>query len=131
MTSTYAALNLTSEDDLQRQVVAHLASTLPTSCVIHHSPNEGQRKVAFKMKLKNMGTRYGWPDLEIFAPGMATLSGKPEVFFIELKFGRGNLNGNQVNVRNELIDAGFHWELCRSVDEVKDFMERVIKPRGR
>lgn len=76
-----------------------------------------------------MGTRFGWPDLEIFAPGMATASGKAEAFFIELKMKRGNLNTNQIQIRDEIIAAGFHWELCRSLDDVKDFMGRVIKMR--
>ena len=65
MTSTYAA----TEDELQKQVVEWLNVALPPGCVFHHSPNEGRRHVAFKRKLRQMGTQYGWPDLEIFVPG--------------------------------------------------------------
>jgi len=129
MTSTFAANNPLSEDDLQRQVAAYLTSTLPDKCVFHHSPNEGVRRIAFKMRLKSMGTRYGWPDLEIFAAGSATHSGKPTAFFIELKTKKGRMNGNQDQIRDEIIAAEFNWVLCRSLDDVKEYIQRVIKMR--
>ena len=65
-----------SEDDLQRQVILMLKIKLLPDTLYHHSPNEGVRKVQFKMKLKSMGTRFGWPDLEIFAPVHETITAK-------------------------------------------------------
>ena len=61
----------------------------PGCCVFHHSPNEGRRHVAFKNKLKQMGTQYGWPDLEIFVPGDVAVHGMSTSIFIELKRFRG------------------------------------------
>ena len=118
-----------SEDDLQRQVILMLKKSLPIGTLYHHSPNEGVRKVQFKMKLKSMGTRFGWPDLEIFAPAHETITSKNETLFIELKLAKGKLSPNQVSIRDSLISAGFPWALCRSVEEVETFLGEHIKLR--
>ena len=118
-----------SEDDLQRQVILMLKKSLPIGTLYHHSPNEGMRKVQFKMKLKSMGTRFGWPDLEIFAPAHETITSKNETLFIELKLAKGKLSANQVSIRDSLISAEFPWALCRSVEEVETFLNKYIKLR--
>ena len=125
MTFTYPV----SEDDLQRQVILMLKKSLPIGTLYHHSPNEGVRKVQFKMKLKSMGTRFGWPDLEIFAPAHETIIHKNATLFIELKLAKGKLSPNQVSIRDSLISAGFPWALCRSVEEVETFLGEHIKLR--
>ena len=119
-----------SEDDLQRQVILMLKNRLLSNTLYHHSPNEGVRKVQFKMKLKSMGTRFGWPDLEIFAPAHETVLSKNETLFIELKLAKGKLSPNQVSIRDSLISAGFPWALCRSVEEVETFLNKYIKLRN-
>ena len=119
-----------SEDELQRQVILMLKNRLLSNTLYHHSPNEGMRKVQFKMKLKSMGTRFGWPDLEIFAPAHETVSSKNETLFIELKLAKGKLSPNQVSIRDSLISAGFPWALCRSVEEVETFLNKYIKLRN-
>jgi hypothetical protein len=116
-----------SEDDLQKQVAEYLSVTLPSGCVFHHSPNEGRRHINFINKLKRMGTKYGWPDLEIFCPGSATKSGMNEAIFIELKVKRGTMNENQRRMRDAIIDAGFAWALCRSLSDVDAFLDPLIK----
>lgn len=126
MTSTFPI----SEDALQKQVVRHLTAVLPSDCFLHHSPNEGVRKVAFKMKLKSMGTQFGWPDLEIFAPDTSTHNGLPQCLFIELKLAKGKLSEKQISIRDQLIRAGFPWELCRSVEDVQTFLAQHIKLRA-
>lgn len=126
MTFTYPA----SEDDLQRQVILMLKTKLLPNTLFHHSPNEGVRKVQFKMKLKSMGTRFGWPDLEIFAPAHETITYKNETLFIELKLAKGKLSPNQVSIRDSLVSAGFPWALCRSVEEVEFFLNKYIKLRN-
>ena len=119
-----------SEDDLQRQVILMFKTKLLPDTLYHHSPNEGMRKVQFKMKLKSMGTRFGWPDLEIFAPPHETVSSKNETLFVELKLKKGKLSPNQVSIRDSLISAGFPWALCRSVEEVETFLAQHIKLRA-
>lgn len=125
MTSTS---NVT-EDELQRQVVSFLDYALPDGCVYHHSPNEGKRHVSYINRLKKMGTKYGWPDLELFCPGSCTVSGKNEAIFIELKARRGYLNENQKIVRAQIEAAGFPWALCKSMEDVYLFLKPIVKLR--
>ena len=119
-----------SEDELQRWSLNLINQVIPSECVVHHSPNEGVRKVQFKMKLKSMGTQFGWPDLEIFAPDTATHTGLPQCLFIELKLAKGKLSPNQISIRDQLIAGGFAWALCRSLDDVREFLSEHLKVRA-
>lgn len=125
MTSTFKG----TEDDLQRQVVAFLDTALPPGCVYHHSPNEGKRHVSYINRLKKMGTKYGWPDLELFCPANTTSSGQNEAIFIELKAKRGTMNENQRRMRDQIIGAGFPWALCKSLDDVEAFLKPLVRLR--
>ena len=58
-----------------------------------------------------------------------TTSGVNEALFIELKTKRGSMNENQRRMRDALVDAGFKWALCRSVDDVDAFLRPLIKLR--
>ena len=49
-------------------IVQWLDASLPMGSVVHHSPNEGRRHVAYKVRLKKLGMAAGWPDLEIYVP---------------------------------------------------------------
>ena len=119
-----------TEEQLQKQVVDWLQLALPPGCVFHHSPNEGNRHVAFKQKLKRQGTRFGWPDLEIFVPGDQAIAGVSCSIFIELKRPKGGtLSANQKQVRDELLEAGCHWGLARSVEQVRDILEPLVNLR--
>ena len=101
---------------------------LPPGCVFHHSPNEGRRHVAFKRKLRQMGTQYGWPDLEIFVPGDQSRVGISTSIFIELKRPKGGkLNPNQEEMKARLLLAGCHWGLARSVEQVHEILEPLVK----
>ena len=79
-----------TEDELQKHVVDWLKASLPMGSVVHHSPNEGQRHVAYKVRLKSLGMITGWPDLEIFVPdtGWIDLACKGPIMF-ELKRPKG------------------------------------------
>jgi len=123
MTST---LNV-REDDLQRQVSSWLDVALPDGCVFHHSPNEGKRHINYINRLKQMGTKYGWPDLELFCPSTATKSGNNEAIFIELKAKKGVMNENQRRMRDQIIEAGFSWALCKSIEDVTEFLTPLVK----
>ena len=125
MISTYAE----SEDELQRNVSTWLDAVLPDGCVYPHSPNEGKRHISYINRLKKMGTKYGWPDLEVFCPGSVTTSGFNEAIFIELKTARGVMNENQRRMRDQIITAGFSWALCKSINEVEDFLRPLVKLR--
>lgn len=120
-----------TEDELQQQVAQWLELALPAGCVFHHSPNEGTRHVRFKMKLRNMGTKFGWPDLEIFVPADASRTGISSSIFIELKrLKGGRLNENQQKMRDALQDAGCHWGLARSLEQVEEILSPLVKLRA-
>ena len=94
-----------TEDELQKQVASWLHYALPPGCVFHHSPNEGTRHVAFKMKLKLMGTKFGWPDLEIFVPADESKVGISTSVFIELK----RLKGGSSHQTRKKCGTGYCW----------------------
>jgi hypothetical protein len=100
---------------------------LPDGCVFHHSPNEGKRHINYINRLKQMGTKYGWPDLELFCPSTATKSGHNEAIFIELKAKKGVMNENQRRMRDQIIEAGFAWALCKSIEDVTEFLTPLVK----
>lgn len=129
MTSLSAEID--SEDIVHLRIARWLDIMLPPGSVWHHSPNEGNRHVAFKVKQKRMGTKAGWPDIEIFVPGDQTLCGISLSIFIEVKGAKGKATANQIAIRDKLEEAGAIWQLCRSVDQVQEFLEGLIKLRGK
>ena len=129
MTLSFAEID--SEDQVHLRIARWLDLMLPPGSVWHHSPNEGNRHVAFKVKQKRMGTKAGWPDIEIFVPGDQTLSGASLSIFIEVKGRKGKATTNQLHIADKLEMAGCYWQLCRSVDQVHEFLEGLIKLRGK
>ena len=129
MTSLSAEID--SEDIVHLRIARWLDIMLPPGSVWHHSPNEGNRHVAFKVKQKRMGTKAGWSDIEIFVPGDQTLCGISLSIFIEVKGSKGKATANQIAIRDKLEEAGGIWQLCRSVEQVQDFLEGLIKLRGK
>ena len=85
------------ESDLQVQVCNLLDLILPDNSIYHHSANEGAgNKVQFYRKLKRMGFKSGWPDLEIVTPQ------KPAIF-LELKRPGNYATKNQNIVRRTVL----------------------------
>ena len=114
-----------TEDELQKLVASYLKIGLPDGSVFHHSPNSGTRHINFKMKLQGFGTQFGWPDLEIFCPNTPAI-------FIELKRAkpRGKLSLNQALLRDRFQNLNLHWGLCRTLDEVVDFLSPLVPLKG-
>jgi hypothetical protein len=78
-----------------------------------------------------MGTQYGWPDLEIFVPGDVAVHGMSTSIFIELKRYRGGkLNANQEEMKARLLLAGCHWGLARSIEQVHEILEPLVRLRA-
>ena len=128
---TLSSVEIDSEDTVHLRIARWLDLMLPPGSVWHHSPNEGNRHVSFKVKQKRMGTKAGWPDIEIFVPGDQTYCGVSLSIFIEVKGRKGQLTQSQREIRDRLEEAGVFWALCRSVDQVQEFLEELIKLRGR
>ena len=64
-------------------------------------------------------------------PGDASLTGASLVVFIELKRPKGgSLNANQKLIRDAVLDAGAHWGLAKSVDQVREILEPLVRLRA-
>ena len=124
MTSTFSE----TEDQVHVRVVKWLDIVLPHGYLMHHSPNEGKRHINFKTKLKRMGTKSGWPDLEIFAPADSFLPGKaPTPIMIELKRTKGGrISDNQKQLSRHFKHLGIRWYCCNSVRSVRDVLRPLI-----
>jgi hypothetical protein len=110
--------NKVTEQELHFQVADYLRLALPTQTVWHHSPNEGRRRPQYNKKLARLGLRAGWPDIEIVHKG--------RIIFIELKTPKGRVSPAQKQCHNDLMLAGAVVKICRSFQEVQDFLTMSI-----
>jgi len=100
------------EDDLQRAVVKYLRWALPHNATFNAIPLGGLRHKRAAQRLVGLGTRAGWPDLEI------VWHGHPPIF-IELKTPKGALSMVQRQEIQKLIHCGAVVMVCRSLAEVE------------
>ena len=103
-----------TEQELHFQVADYLRLALPAQTVWHHSPNEGRRRPQYTKKLISLGLRAGWPDIEIVYKG--------RIIFIELKTRKGRVSEAQKQCHNDLMLAGAVVKICRSLEEVIQFV---------
>lgn len=80
-----------------------------------HPANGGSRNVIEAVKLKRMGVSAGVPDI-VLIPRMGP------VLFIELKSESGRVSPEQQAWMEALREHGCPAEVCRSLDEVKQFL---------
>ena len=115
------------ESLLQMQVVRYLKAQLPPDSVIHHSPNEGNRKPQYGRKLKLMGVKAGYPDIEVAVPLTYFPKNKrPAMLFIELKSDKGRLRKNQQEVLEKLSLCGHYCCVAYSLQDVVDFIKGIF-----
>ena len=98
------------EDDLHMAVAQLLRLVLPADAIWSTIPAGGGGKIR-GAKLKKMGYRAGWPDIEIVA------SGRPHV--IELKTLTGTVSPVQRACHKALVRAGALVAVCRSIPDVE------------
>ena len=116
------------EDTLHKHVVQWLEIALPDNSIVHHSPNEGVRHVAFRRKLKTMGMASGWPDLEMFVPKESWHNPLEKAgIFIELKAKRGRMTESQKAIQRCLRMTGEHIETCYSLQQVKLWLNTLVE----
>ncbi len=105
-----------------------LEAALPVDSLWHHSPNEGKRHVAFKQKLKGMGTQWGWPDIEVFVPPSGFH--KPEDWsplFLEVKAKKGKATANQRDIQKRLQRCACRVAEVRSIRETEAFLAPMVR----
>ena len=114
---------MTRETVVHQTIVEFLLHALPTSAILHHSPNEGRHHVAHRLRLKKMGLRPGWPDLEVCYQGT--------IFFLEIKTPEGRVTPVQKALHTELEAQGFSVTLLRSVDDAQAWLVSQFAPTFR
>ena len=120
-----------TEDDLHKIVSQWLDHALPAGSVYHHSPNEGRRHVAYATRLKALGMKSGWPDLEIFVPdtGWNDLAAKGPIM-IELKRpSGGSLSANQKDIQEKLRCCGVYCVTAKRLSHVEAYLKPLLKLR--
>lgn len=123
-------MELKTEAEIHKAICLWLDIALPGGCIYHHSPNEalGSAKVQYRMKQKRLGVKFGWPDVEIFVNPTwwksETIPWAP--VFLEVKSPKGRVSDNQKVVIAELIDAGCHVAIVRSVDDARDALDELM-----
>jgi len=121
-----------TEDQLQEYVVQWLNASLPMGSVWHHSPNEGNRHINYKVRLKRLGTKWGWPDLELYIcdHGWHDQAAKGPIM-IELKRPKGgSLSANQKDIQERLKCCGVYCVTAKRLGHVEAYLKPLVKLRG-
>jgi len=106
-----------SEKDLQASIFDFFAWALPEGCVAFCIPN-GDRQMT-----RAPGALSGVPDICL------VYRGRP--IFIELKTKRGVVPDHQIAVHDRLTLAGAVVKVCRSLEDVVQFLSPMMPLRGR
>ena len=110
-----------TEHTIHQAIVDYLKLALPPGSVLHHSPNEGNHKVQYRVKQKKLGVRPGWPDLEIFVnPIYFKTKHQCRPIFLEIKTHKGRLSASQDNTLQCLKALGCYCFVVRSIDDTRD-----------
>lgn len=104
-----------SEGEAHSGIIEYLEIALPAAAVFHHSPNEGKRGRRAQRDIKALGTRAGWPDIEIVHEG--------RIYFLEVKRVGEKPTEVQEEVHTKLRAAGAGVEVCYSIDDVRRILE--------
>tara|TARA_R110002050_G_scaffold108669_1_gene219487 strand:- start:2660 stop:3091 length:432 start_codon:yes stop_codon:yes gene_type:complete len=117
------------EASLQIAIVGWLHDVLPAS-VVHHSPNGGDRKPWYVERLKNMGMRPGWPDLELLVPDDAFVHPVDVApIFLEVKTRTGRLSEAQQSLHSDLSRFKVHLYTVKSIDDCRNALTGLVTLR--
>lgn len=106
-----------TEEQLHRQVAEYLNWSIAEDAVWFHPANGGARSKGEAGRLRAIGVKAGVPDIVIVWRGRA--------HFIELKTAAGRVSDAQHEMHSRLMLAGAVVTICRSLEEVEQFI-RVI-----
>lgn len=94
----------------------------PELKLLYHCPNGGTRNKAEAVKLKQMGTRAGIPDLCFPVP-----KGKYVGLYIEMKSENGRLQENQKETLRLLTRYGNYCAICHEANEAIRVLEEYLE----
>lgn len=115
--TTQAKAVRTSERKIHTAIVDYLNSVLPDSHLTVHLYNNPRSATAGAIA-KRMGMLAGIPDLMIIRP-------LGRIVFIEVKKEGGRLNPAQIAFRLYCRQWGVYHAVCRSIDDVRDFLAEI------
>lgn len=102
------------EGPIHRAILDLLELALPGDAIYHHSPNEldmaGPEAARQIAKARKLGTKAGWPDIEIIWQSRA--------FFLEIK-ADSRQSDAQKDIQRDLARAGAPYVVVRSVTEAE------------
>jgi hypothetical protein len=110
------------EDDLQRAVCNTVLQVYKNQGRIgeyFHIPNGGWRSKVEASIMKGLGVKPGVADLAVMLAG-------GRLAFIELKVPPNKQTKTQLEFEDTCQEWNFPYEVCTSVEEVKDFLDRLI-----
>jgi len=111
-------MSYTHHDLLCKQINQYLNIKSKTNDLIHfHSPNEGKGNVAYRMKQKALGVRFGVPDFCIVK----------DALWLEVKVGKDSLNKNQKEFFNEAHSKGHTCMIVHSFDDFLTQYEQYLR----
>lgn len=124
------------EDDEQMAVIEWASNFVyfdgePLSEFINHSPNGGKRETKTNsagqtycpegIRLKKMGTKKGFPDLELFIP-----CGGYFGLYIEMKVKGGSVSAEQRAIHKRMAKMGYYTAVCfgsvETINLIKKYM---------
>lgn len=109
------------EGPIHKGIIRFLDLALPSDAIYHHSPNEldmsGPEAARQIAKARKLGTKPGWPDIEIIWQG--------RIYFFEVK-AETEQSKAQKSVELDLARAGASYAVVRSVTEA----EAILKSWG-
>lgn len=120
------------EDELHEHIVKWLDLALPAGSIVHHSPNEGRRHVSYKLKMRRMGMKPGWPDLEIFVPQHGwkdPLQQGPIMLEVKRPKG-GRVSDAQKDTHERLRDAGAYCFVVKRIAQVEAVFAALVNLRN-
>lgn len=109
------AFNDAPEDCLQVvcvHILGHPEGLVQGSFLAHHSPNGEKRSPVTGKKLKIMGVRSGWPDLDV---RFIDRLGQKRAVLIELKTLKGKLSSHQNSMHTDLKALGQEVITCKGL----------------
>ena len=125
MTPPLSKINLVHHEEAQFQmaVIRYFEIALPDDVVFLHVDNGGRMSPQRRIRLARMGVLPGFPDLLLFYQG-------PPALALELKTKGGSLSKAQKALHPRLEAAGVLVGVCRTLEEVYDFLAPHMPLRG-
>lgn len=110
-------MNPASERVIHAAIIDWLRAVLPENHIAWHPMNNPRSKASGSIS-KRLGMMKGMPDIQVIRP-------LGRIAFIEVKAEKGRLTPEQRNFRLYCVKWGIPHAVCRSIDEVRLFVESI------